>query len=193
MSDKPISPLRQRMIDDMTARRFSEDTQRDYVRNVRNSRGLPWPVAGYGDERGSSPLSASYGAAADQPLVDQRRHRRAAVLFHPDARTARPRSPSEDRERAPQGAGRAEPGGSGAPAPSRARPQVQSGAQRRLRCGPTRLRSRAPEGVRHRQRSHDAQGRAGQGAAGSLCDALAATARTALSRRLRLAALSAAR
>jgi integrase/recombinase XerD len=36
MSDKPISPLRQRMIDDMTARRFSEDTQRDYVRNVRN-------------------------------------------------------------------------------------------------------------------------------------------------------------
>jgi site-specific recombinase XerD len=36
MSDKPINPLRQRMIDDMTARRFSEDTQRDYVRNVRN-------------------------------------------------------------------------------------------------------------------------------------------------------------
>ena len=36
MSNKPISPLRQRMIDDMRARRFSEDTQRDYVRNVRN-------------------------------------------------------------------------------------------------------------------------------------------------------------
>jgi len=35
MSDKPISPLRQRMIDDMTARRFTEDTQKDYVRNVR--------------------------------------------------------------------------------------------------------------------------------------------------------------
>jgi len=35
MSDKPISPLRQRMIDDMTARRFSEATQKDYVRNVR--------------------------------------------------------------------------------------------------------------------------------------------------------------
>ena len=30
MSDKPISPLRQRMIDDMMARRFSEDTQRRY-------------------------------------------------------------------------------------------------------------------------------------------------------------------
>lgn len=36
MSDKPISPLRQRMIDDMTARRLSEATQKDYVRNVRN-------------------------------------------------------------------------------------------------------------------------------------------------------------
>ena len=35
MSNKPISPLRQRLIDDMTARRFSEDTKRDYVRNVR--------------------------------------------------------------------------------------------------------------------------------------------------------------
>ena len=67
MSDKPISPLRQRMIDDMTARRFSEDTQRDYVRQREELRGLPRPVAGYGDERGSSPLSAAYGAAADQP------------------------------------------------------------------------------------------------------------------------------
>ena len=36
MPDKPISPLRQRMIDDMTARRFGEDTQRDYVRAVKN-------------------------------------------------------------------------------------------------------------------------------------------------------------
>ena len=36
MSDKPINPLRQRMIDDMTTRRFSEATQKDYVRNVRN-------------------------------------------------------------------------------------------------------------------------------------------------------------
>src|ERR1700752_2200203 len=35
MPDQPISPLRQRMIDDMTARRFSEATQKDYVRNVR--------------------------------------------------------------------------------------------------------------------------------------------------------------
>ena len=35
MSKKPISPLRQRLIDDITARRFGEDTKRDYVRNVK--------------------------------------------------------------------------------------------------------------------------------------------------------------
>ena len=36
MSEKPISPMRQRMIDDTPARRFTKDTQRDYVRHVRN-------------------------------------------------------------------------------------------------------------------------------------------------------------
>jgi integrase/recombinase XerD len=35
MLEKPISPLRQRMIDDMTARRFKEKVQKDYVRHVR--------------------------------------------------------------------------------------------------------------------------------------------------------------
>jgi len=35
MSKTPINPLRQRMIDDMTARRFKEKVQKDYVRHVR--------------------------------------------------------------------------------------------------------------------------------------------------------------
>jgi integrase/recombinase XerD len=35
MPDKPISPLRQRLIDDMTARRYSEKAQKAYVRHVR--------------------------------------------------------------------------------------------------------------------------------------------------------------
>ena len=35
MSDNPISLLRQRMIEDMTARRFKEKVQKDYVRHVR--------------------------------------------------------------------------------------------------------------------------------------------------------------
>ena len=59
MLEKPISPLRQRMIDDMTARRFKEKVQRDYVRHVRNVRGLPRPFARHRHERGPSPLSAA--------------------------------------------------------------------------------------------------------------------------------------
>ena len=36
MIDKPNSPLRQRMIEDMTSRRFKEKVQKDYLRHVRN-------------------------------------------------------------------------------------------------------------------------------------------------------------
>ncbi|WP_246736009.1 hypothetical protein [Enterovirga aerilata] len=32
--DAPVSPLRQRLIDDMTMRRFSRETQRNYIRDV---------------------------------------------------------------------------------------------------------------------------------------------------------------
>src|SRR6266849_6647030 len=35
MSEKPISPLRRRMIEDMTVRNFVEKTQNDYIRHVR--------------------------------------------------------------------------------------------------------------------------------------------------------------
>jgi integrase/recombinase XerD len=35
MRDKPISPLRQRMLDDMSVRRFVPDTQREYIRAVK--------------------------------------------------------------------------------------------------------------------------------------------------------------
>jgi hypothetical protein len=41
ISDKPINPLRQRMIDDMTARRFSEKVQKAYVRHVRTFTAFP--------------------------------------------------------------------------------------------------------------------------------------------------------
>jgi hypothetical protein len=36
MSDKPISPLRQRLLEDMNMRRFVPDTQREY-KGGRNS------------------------------------------------------------------------------------------------------------------------------------------------------------
>ena len=51
MPDKPINPLRQRLIDDMTARHYGEKVQKAYVRHVEDLRGLPRPVAGHGHER----------------------------------------------------------------------------------------------------------------------------------------------
>ena len=35
MSEKPISPLRQRMLEDMTVRKFGAATQRNYIRAVK--------------------------------------------------------------------------------------------------------------------------------------------------------------
>src|SRR2546427_8046447 len=35
MSEKPISPLRRRMIEDMTVRNFVENTRNEYIRHVR--------------------------------------------------------------------------------------------------------------------------------------------------------------
>ncbi len=35
MSEKPISPLRRRMTEDMTVRGFGEKTQSDYIRQVK--------------------------------------------------------------------------------------------------------------------------------------------------------------
>ena len=47
MSEKPISPLRQRMLEDMSLRGFTPDTQRDYIRAVKKLAafwaGLPIP------------------------------------------------------------------------------------------------------------------------------------------------------
>jgi integrase/recombinase XerD len=35
MSETPISPMRQRMIDDMSVRKFGEKTQKHYIRHVK--------------------------------------------------------------------------------------------------------------------------------------------------------------
>ena len=36
MSEKPISPLRRRMIEDMSVRKFGEKTQHDYIRHIES-------------------------------------------------------------------------------------------------------------------------------------------------------------
>ena len=36
LSDRPVSPLRARMIEDMTVRGFGDKTRNDYIRHVRS-------------------------------------------------------------------------------------------------------------------------------------------------------------
>ena len=48
MSDETISPLRRRMIEDMTVRNFSADTQRNYIRGVKSLADLSRSITGYG-------------------------------------------------------------------------------------------------------------------------------------------------
>ena len=151
MSEKPISPLRQRMIDDMTARRFSEDTRRDYVRNVRNFAaflGRSPDTATKEDLRrfqlhmAQQQISASTINAAIAAL----RFFFNVTLERPDL--VRPLRTVTEPRKAPivlkSRGGRAAPR-------SRPQPEVQGRAQRRLRRGPLGVRGREPESVRHRQ------------------------------------------
>ena len=144
MLDKPISPLRQRMIDDMTARRFNEHSQRDYVRNVRM----------FAAFLGRSPDTATkedlrrfqlhmakqqMSAGSINAAIAALRFFFTVTLERPDL--VLPLTTVNKPRRAP---GRAEPGGGGASARSRARPEVQSRAQRRLRrrvCASPRSRT----------------------------------------------------
>ena len=58
-----ISPLRQPMIDDMTARHFGEKTQKDYIRCVEESSSVHRPGARDGDGGGTQPHLPHGGSA----------------------------------------------------------------------------------------------------------------------------------
>src|ERR1700694_3922577 len=88
MSEKPISPLRQRMLDDMSVRRFTPDTQRDYIRAVKKLAaflGRSPDTATAEDLRGRNIPDPH--RRAPFPLVIGRQHlrsagQRAATPFH---------------------------------------------------------------------------------------------------------------
>lgn len=49
--DTPVSPLRQRLIDDMNMRRFSRETQRNYLRDIGRLATFPRAFTRHGDRR----------------------------------------------------------------------------------------------------------------------------------------------
>ena len=180
MTDEAMSPLRRRMIEDMTIRKFAPKTQHDYIRSDQELRRVPRPLAGHGELRGRAPLPAASGGerrSACRPSISTV----AALRFFFRVTLERHDivEHTHFRPRAAQAAGRSEPGGGGAAAGCGAGPQVQGGAERGLWRGPARLRGGLAQGLRHRQQAHGDPRRAGQGPQGPLRDAVAASARAA--------------
>src|SRR5262249_857832 len=73
MSEKPISPLRQRMLEDMNVRRFTPDTQREYVRAVKRLAAFlgRTPDTATAEETAGVPPALSFGkqGAGGTPAV----------------------------------------------------------------------------------------------------------------------------
>ncbi len=178
MSDNSISLLRQRMIEDMTARRFKEKVQKDYVRHVRT----------FTEFLGRSPDTATsedlrrfqlhmarrqISASTINSAIAALRFFFSMTLERPDL--VRPLRVVNEPRRAPVVLSPEEVARLLQAAPGLKYKAALSVADAR---GPQGVRGRQPEGVRHRQPAHDAAGRAGQGTAGPRCDAVAPTAPT---------------
>ena len=60
-STHTISPLRQRMIDDMTMRRISRNTQQTYIRAVKKLHPVPRAITRHRNRRGFPVVSIAPG------------------------------------------------------------------------------------------------------------------------------------
>ena len=87
VSAKPISPLRRRMIEDMTVRGFGEKTQSDYIRHVKNFTIFLGrsPDTAEGEDLRKFQLHQRAGRAAAD---DEQHGRGVAVFFHDDVQSA---------------------------------------------------------------------------------------------------------
>ena len=155
MTDECISPLRRRMIEDMTVRNFVAKTQTDYIRRVKNFAvflgrspdtairedvrryllHLASSGMGAGTVNGTgSALRFFFDITLDRPEIVRhlpvaREPRKAPVILSP-----------EEVARMLEAA----PG-----------VKYKAALERGLWGGPARVRSRRAEGERHRQRAHD--------------------------------------
>ena len=176
MIEERITPLRRRMIEDMTVRHFASKTQHDYIRAVvklaRFLGGSPDTATNEDLRRFQLHLTENRaGAPIINSTVSALRFFFSVTLDRADA--TRHLTFVHEPRKLPD---RPQPRGGRAPVGGGARRQIQGGAQRRLWRRPARLRSGLAKGLGHRQQAHDAPCRARQGRQGSLRDALATVA-----------------
>ena len=175
-STPTVSPLRQRMLDDMRMRKLDAKTQAGYIRAVRKLAAFLKRSPDTATVEDLRALPAAPGRHRHLADHDQRDDHRPEVLLRHHARPRR--ADGQDAAGAPaaQAAGGAEPRRGRAPDRRGAEPQAPDGAVGGLRRRPARQRSHRAQGRRHRQPAHDAARRAGQGPQGPLRHALARAA-----------------
>ena len=179
-SPQPISPLRARMIEDMTrARLHREDASATTSATCTHLR--PSSAAHPTQRRRTICAVFQLHQTAERHAAAEHQQRGLgpALLLHGDARPAGFGPPAHRRAPAAPAADGAERRGGDAAAAGGTGAEVQGGVRHRLRRRAARLRSRRAQGRRHRLRAHAAAGRARQGTQGPPRHAVAATARTA--------------
>jgi hypothetical protein len=177
----PISPLRARMIEDMTRARLQAGHAPRLCAKRPSIRSLYWPVARHGDSGGSASLPTTPNAERHAAAEHQQRGLRGlglALFLHGDARPAGSGAAAHRRAAAAAHPGGAQCRRGDAAAAGGIGAEVQSGVRHRLWRRAARLGSRRVEGRRHRFRAHAAARRARQGRQGPPRDAVAAAART---------------
>src|SRR5215813_4196556 len=171
MSETPISPLRRRMIEDMSLRKFGEKTQHDYIGYVKTfstflgrspATATPEDLRRYQVQQSQSGLSP----ATINSSVSALRFFFRVTLNHPEMGRHLTLVPL------PEAAGRAQPGGGSAAHRGSPWRQVQGRVRCGLWCRPACVGGRPPDGLGHRQATHAATHRAGQGQEGPPRDAL---------------------
>ena len=85
MSTDAVSPLRQRMIEDMNARKLGAHTQRGHISQLQAVRCVSEALPRHGDSGGHPPVPAAPGRDGREHLQPQPHHDRAAVLVPRDA------------------------------------------------------------------------------------------------------------
>ena len=180
LSHPSSSPLRRRMIEDMTVRNFVEKTRRDYIRHVKNFTAFLGRSPDTADGRGSSPFPAAPGRDRRAAADHQQHGRGAALLLHRDAATgprlARHLTFVREPRKLPVVLSPEEVARLLEAAPG---PKYKAALGAAYGAGLRVSRGRRAQGVRHRLRAHADPGRAGQGPQGPLRHAVAAAARAA--------------
>ncbi len=172
-----MSPLRRRMIEDMTVRNLSPATQRSYVHAVSEVQPIFRPLAGPAGPGGRARLPGPSGVDRHLVAGAEPDGLCAAVLLWRHARAWRDPGAHSLRPGAAQAAGGAERRRGRALSRGGAEPEDPRRADDRLCGGAARLRGGRPQGGRYRQRPDGHPGRARQGRQGPLRHAVGAAAR----------------